>query len=89
MGVLSCNKSGCENIMCDVYVPGVGYICSDCIGDFKKWLNYNQYSVDNEYDLKEYLEEFMWLSKDLRGDYNGEFSIDDFFNECNRNRESE
>lgn len=30
MGVLACDRSGCENIMCDRYSPEYGYICDSC-----------------------------------------------------------
>ena len=31
MGVLACDRQGCENIMCNRYSPTYGYICNDCI----------------------------------------------------------
>lgn len=32
MGVLSCGKNGCDNIMCDTYVYEVQmYICNKCL----------------------------------------------------------
>ncbi len=30
MGVMSCNRRGCENIMCNRYSSEYGYICQDC-----------------------------------------------------------
>ena len=30
MGVLACDRSGCETVMCDRYSPKFGYICSMC-----------------------------------------------------------
>ena len=30
MGVLSCDRNGCENIMCDYYSYEYGYICWEC-----------------------------------------------------------
>ena len=30
MGVLACNRNGCDNIMCDRYSYEHGYICDDC-----------------------------------------------------------
>lgn len=38
MGVMSCHRNGCTNIMCDTYVLGLGYICSDCKDEFKTYL---------------------------------------------------
>lgn len=31
MGVLACNRLGCESIMCDFYSGEFGYICYHCI----------------------------------------------------------
>ena len=33
MGVLACNRYGCENIMCDRYSSEYGYICNDCFDE--------------------------------------------------------
>ena len=30
MGVMTCNRRGCNNIMCDRYSDEYGYICSEC-----------------------------------------------------------
>lgn len=30
MGVLACDRSGCENIMCDLVSSDFGYICEEC-----------------------------------------------------------
>jgi hypothetical protein len=30
MGVKSCNRNGCENIMCDRYSSKYGYLCNSC-----------------------------------------------------------
>ncbi len=30
MGVLACDRSGCENVMCDRYSHEHGYICNEC-----------------------------------------------------------
>ena len=34
MGVLACDRRGCDNIMCDTYIPTVGYICNECKEEF-------------------------------------------------------
>lgn len=36
MGVLRCNRRGCENIMCDRYSNEYGYICSNCFEELLK-----------------------------------------------------
>lgn len=35
MGVMSCNRKGCDNVMCSDYVEDVGYICSDCLEELE------------------------------------------------------
>ena len=36
MGVMSCSRKGCENILCDTYIPDIGYICTSCKEEFKE-----------------------------------------------------
>lgn len=33
MGVLACDRKGCENVMCDRYSNEHGYICSECFDE--------------------------------------------------------
>lgn len=35
MGVLACNRTGCESIMCDYYSNEYGYICSECLNELR------------------------------------------------------
>jgi len=35
MGVLACDRKGCENIMCERYSSNYGYICYDCFKELK------------------------------------------------------
>lgn len=35
MGVLACDRQGCENIMCDYYSHEHGYICWECLAELK------------------------------------------------------
>ena len=35
MGVLACDRQGCENIMCDYYSHTYGYICYQCLEELK------------------------------------------------------
>jgi hypothetical protein len=35
MGVLACDRRGCENIMCDNYSHEHGYICWECLAELK------------------------------------------------------
>lgn len=36
MGVLNCNRNGCENIMCDYCSSEYGYICWECLCELEK-----------------------------------------------------
>ena len=38
MGVLECSRKECENIMCNYYVNRIGYICYECVSEFKEYL---------------------------------------------------
>ena len=33
MGVLACDRNGCENIMCDYYSETYGYLCWECYNE--------------------------------------------------------
>ena len=35
MGVLACDRQGCENIMCDYYSHTHGYLCYSCMNELK------------------------------------------------------
>jgi len=61
MGVLNCDRTGCENIMCDRYSDKYGYICWECfnelvakkipVGDF-------MHTVKEDYEDSPYTEKF-------------------------------
>ena len=67
MGVLSCNREGCENIMCDRYSPEYGYICWEC---FDKLIALNRV-VD--------LGEFMQTERDRTQEINTYDHYNDIF----------
>lgn len=37
MGVMECSRRKCDNIMCDTYVPDQGYICNECLYEFREY----------------------------------------------------
>lgn len=80
MGVMSCSRKDCENILCDTYVESVGYICSDCKSEFKEYLEKKGLNLTTEGEIEKELKIFMATSKDA---YN-ETTVDDFFNERTR-----
>ena len=36
MGVLACDRVGCESIMCDYYSHDFGYICYECKSELEQ-----------------------------------------------------
>lgn len=82
MGVMSCYRKGCDEIMCRTYVDSIGYICSDCKGEFEL-LYPGKYS---ENKLIRKLEKFMTTEKRYRNiseDSSG-ITVYDFFQSFSR-----
>ena len=80
MGVMSCSKRNCDNIMCDTYVNHIGYICDNCKNEFKSWL-YLQTPLylDSDSFIKEKLSEFMDLDTESNLSKDIDNSVDKFF----------
>ena len=80
MGVMSCSRKRCNNIMCDTYISEVGYICSECKEEFKNYLSNNGLSPKNSYDATKHLNDFMQTYK---GEFNAneEFDLNEFLNQ--------
>lgn len=78
MGVMSCSREGCSNIMCDTYVNDIGYICYECQKEFKEYLFIYDKNPSNENKIKKELKKFMSTEKDsyTRG---RDMSVDEFF----------
>lgn len=70
MGVKTCIRNGCSSIMCDTYIPSIGYLCKDCIDEFK-----NSYTSDSEivFALSNFVDTFRVYGE------NKEKNLDDFF----------
>lgn len=63
MGVMSCSKRGCDNIMCDTYVLNVGYVCYECREDFKKHLTLNRIPIYSDHDIVIELQKYIEIEK--------------------------
>lgn len=63
MGIMSCIKSGCDNIMCDCYVPSVGYICILCQSEFYRHIQENNIILTTEEGLVSELKQFVQNKK--------------------------
>ena len=83
MGVMSCHREGCGNIMCDVYVDGVGYVCYECEREFKNYLVKTGKTPETEGEIRFVLKGFMNTCK---GDYETGKNMDteEFFNQYRR-----
>lgn len=45
MGVLACDRRGCDSIMCDYYHHTHGYICSSCISELQEYLDQGNINI--------------------------------------------
>lgn len=83
MGVMSCSRKDCENIMCDTYVNGIGYVCGECQREFKEYVESEGKTDLTEGEIKRELEKFMSTAKDsyVQG---YKMDIDDFFDQHSR-----
>jgi len=54
MGVLSCNRQGCGNIMCDLVSDRYGYLCGECYNELlsKPFIDIDTF-MDSEKDVSE------------------------------------
>jgi len=81
MGVMSCSRYCCENIMCDTYIDSVGYVCYECESEFKEYLNKEHKDPQTYGEINKELKIFMETEKDFYAT-GQDVSIDDFFNEA-------
>lgn len=78
MGVMSCSRKGCPNIMCDTHIDHIGYVCYDCQKEFQLFLDEKNINPKNENDIRTELEAFMETTP--RKNYgDDELSVDEFF----------
>ena len=93
MGVMSCSRNNCDNIMCDTHIYDVGYICWECQKEFKEYLTStfyftlpNQTASSNgivvitEGQITKALKVFMETEKNYYTE-GKEIDVDDFFRE--------
>lgn len=84
MGVKSCSRQNCDNIMCDVYVPRVGYVCDECCEEFKTYVEIADEPI-HEGNVVIELSVFMNIPKNFYRPNKPMIDIDEFFNQ---NRDS-
>lgn len=78
MGVLPCSRKNCDNIMCDSYISDVGYVCWECVKEFKEYCEKENLNPTTEGQIKRELEKFMATSKGTYAD-GEQMTIDEFF----------
>lgn len=78
--VNECSRKDCQNILCDTYLDGFGYVCGSCQNDFEEL-------IDKKYDdsveltksiLSKDFKEFMKTSKEDSD--NTPMTVNKFFN---------
>ena len=84
MGVMTCSRNGCSNIMFDTYISKVGYVCLDCQEEFKKYLEIEKIEVKTESQIESALEKFMDTDQGTYNKEDKEIGIDEFFRQYTR-----
>ena len=75
MGVLRCDRRGCDHVMCDYLILGQT-ICRECLQEFRAL--YSDDSIQyREADLSEKFEQFMVMPKGY-GHLQDLMTVDDF-----------
>jgi hypothetical protein len=82
MGVKTCSRGDCSNIMCDTYISGAGYVCYDCQNEFIEYAKSKSIGL-SYYDMVGHLKEFLLTPK---GSSNSEIEekVKEFFQENTR-----
>ena len=53
MGLMYCNRHGCNNILCNLYSDIYGYICGECFAEMKEsGLSVAEFMDTNRYPNK-------------------------------------
>lgn len=73
MGVMNCYRKGCENILCDTYIPDIGYICRECKEEFKE-----KYPHIKGELIPQMLKEFIQIHKQ---NIEPDTTVEDYFNQ--------
>lgn len=81
MGVISCDRKGCDNTMSDYYVPGVGDICRECKREFISKHKHNPL-IEGARGAEIALKEFMNTPKQEISE--SSFDFEAWFNEYDR-----
>lgn len=80
MSVLSCDRKGCDRIMCDTYIPEIGYICNECKSEFKEYLGSKDLDA-TEMNRNELIHELKHFMEKIQKGSQERISVDSFFEE--------
>lgn len=84
MGVMSCSRRCCNNIMCDTYIQSIGYVCNDCQKEFEEWLDdFETTYPKTENEIVKFLKVFMETERSGY-DKKNTISIGEFFRQNTR-----
>jgi hypothetical protein len=83
MGVRSCFRPKCENILCDTYIDSVGYICYECEKEFKEHIDKLEDKPNTEYSILIKLKKFMDTEKNTFTE-GKEMDVNEFFQSYKR-----
>ncbi|RTK95539.1 MAG: hypothetical protein EKK64_06870 [Neisseriaceae bacterium] len=81
MSVLSCDRKGCSNVMCDILVDGTTYICNECAREFIAKCGDRRFE---ERKIKKRFENFMLIPK-LEESFG--ITAEEFLNQYERSHE--
>lgn len=76
MGVKTCSRAGCGDIMCDTAIPDIGYICYSCQDEFKAYIASKP--VYSEMKMLKRLKKFMDSESKLKSGQEP-FDVDAYF----------
>lgn len=85
MGVITCDRKGCDNILSEYYIPGVGDVCRECMAEFKEYVKGIMPPVEGEYGAEQALKSFMHKPKAQQ--YTSNFDIDAWAEQYSRHKE--
>lgn len=81
MGVMTCDKKGCDNILCDTLIEQNYYICNECKDEFKIWIQGQIVLCPESHDyMLDKFKEFMNIKKRSRRIKIVSDAVDNFFN---------
>lgn len=62
MGVMSCCRKDCHNIMCDNYIRNIGYLCNECLDELYKYKkrNINKFLNTKKEHIRDDEEQKVW-----------------------------